>query len=467
MIPGATGGERRLLPAALLACALAGALGCERPVPRAELAGRLAALEHPHVVLIVVDTLRADWTTPYGYAQDTSPELARWAARGVLFEHALSQSSWTKISMASLLSSLWPGTHGLSKFHDGLGEGALILPEVFQQAGYRSYGVQTNGWLHSSFGFEQGFDRYVFPSGRLGGASTLPEATLWPHAERVFEETTRILDAHPSDQPMFLYIHLMDVHEYGAPPEYRTFGADDRGHYKAAIRWVDALLERVRKSLDERGLLDRSVLVLASDHGESFGENGGVGHARHVFTPILRVPLVIRLPFAIEPIRVPQQVRNLDLAPTLLELAGIPIPPSFEGALAAAARDRRGRRRGRPHQSRRDGTAAVSGRDGAEVRDRRILDLCAEFGSRRGPPRVPVRPAGGSGRRREPDRARAAGGRAHARAARAAVRGASAARPAPPRGPDRALDRGAPARDGLPAVVRRNARWSSYATGWR
>lgn len=331
MIPRKAGGARRRFAGVFFVCALASAISCERPVPRAELAARLARLERPHVVLIVVDTLRADWTTPYGYAEATSPELARWAAQGLLFEHALAQSSWTKISMASLLGSLWPGTHGLSKFKDGLGEGALILPEVFQQAGYRSYGVQTNGWLHSSFGFEQGFDRYVFPSGRLGGASTLPEATLWPHADRVFEETTRILDAHPAEQPMFLYIHLMDVHEYGAPPEYRTFGGDDRGHYKAAIRWVDRLLERVRASLDERGLLDHTLLVLASDHGESFGENGGIGHARHVFTPILRVPLVIRLPFPIEPIRVPQQVRNLDLAPTLLELAGIPIPPSFEG----------------------------------------------------------------------------------------------------------------------------------------
>jgi len=326
-----SGPALRALAGLALGGLLAAGLGCERPVPRAELASRLAGLERPHVVLIVVDTLRPDLTTAYGFERDTTPELVRWAQHGVLFEHALAQSSWTKISMASMLSSLWPGSHGLSKFDDGLGEGALLLPEVLQQAGYKSYGVQTNGWLHSSFGFEQGFDRYVFPSGRSGGAPTLPEASLWPHADRVFEETERILDAHPPDQPMFLYLHLMDVHEYGAPPEFRTYGGDERGHYQAAVRWVDSLLERVRKELDARGLLDRTLLVLASDHGESFGENGGVGHARHVFTPILRVPLVIRLPFAVEPIRVSQQVRNLDLAPTLLELCGVPIPASFEG----------------------------------------------------------------------------------------------------------------------------------------
>jgi arylsulfatase A-like enzyme len=324
---------RSTLPAALAAIASALPLGgCERPVARADLAQQLASLSRPNMVLIVVDTLRADYTTAYGFDHDTTPELATWAARGVLFEHALSQSSWTKISVASLLSSLWPSSHGLSEYADGLGEGALILPEVFQQASYETYGVQTNGWLHSSFGFEQGFDRYVFPSGRMGGAPSLPEATLWPHADRVFEETERILDAHPAAEPMFLYIHLMDVHEYGAPPEFRIYGGDERGHYMAAVRWVDDFLSRVREALDDRGLLDRSVLVLASDHGESFGENGGSGHAKHVLTPILEVPLVIRLPFATEGIRVPQQVRNLDIAPTLCELAGIPVPAGFQGS---------------------------------------------------------------------------------------------------------------------------------------
>jgi arylsulfatase A-like enzyme len=306
-------------------------LACERPVAREDLAARLSALAQPHIVLFVVDTLRADFTTPYGFEHDTTPELARWAQSGVLFERALSQSSWTKISVASLLSSLWPASHGISEYADGLGEGALILPEVLQQGGYETYGVQTNGWLHTSFGFEQGFDRYVFPSGRMGGAPSLPESTLWPHADRVFAETERILDAHPGDKPMFLYIHLMDVHEYGAPPEFRTYGGDERGHYTAAVRWIDDLLERVREALDERGLLDRTVLVLASDHGEAFGENGGSGHAKHVLTPILQVPLVLRLPFATEAIRVSRQVRNIDLAPTLCELAGIPIPPSFQG----------------------------------------------------------------------------------------------------------------------------------------
>ncbi|MCP5055999.1 MAG: sulfatase-like hydrolase/transferase [bacterium] len=153
------------LSALLLVCVF----GCKPPpTPAAEISARLAALGTPDIVLIVVDTLRADWTTPYGFEKDTTPELARWASRGVLFENALSQSSWTKMSMASLMTSLWPRSHALRAAQDGLGEAAVTLAELLQQAGYATYGVQTNGWLHQSFGFHQGFDRYMFPSGARG-----------------------------------------------------------------------------------------------------------------------------------------------------------------------------------------------------------------------------------------------------------------------------------------------------------
>jgi len=310
-----------------LACGL---LACERPTPASGVRERLASLGQPNLVLIVVDTLRADWTSPYGHAQNTAPELSRWAERGVLFERALAQSSWTKISMVSLMTSLWPRSHGVREPTDGLAEGALTLADVLQQAGYRTYGVQTNGWLHQSFGFHQGFERYLFPVGQ--GAQRLPKATTWPHVDRVYEEAERLIDAHDGEQPFFLYLHFMDVHEYASPPEFKRFGTDARGSYLAAIRWVDDGVERVRAKLAEAGYLDRTVMVFASDHGEAFGENGKQGHARNVLTPVLWVPLVIRFPFPVRPaVRVAGQVPNLDIAPTLLDIAGIPVPASFEG----------------------------------------------------------------------------------------------------------------------------------------
>jgi arylsulfatase A-like enzyme len=319
-----------LLAAALTACA--------PPAPRGEIRARLAADGRPNLLLIVVDTLRADRTTPYGFAQDTTPELARWAAHGVVFERALAQSSWTKISMASLLTSLWPRSHAIHDVRDGLGEGALTLAEVLRDAGYRCYAVQTNGWLDQSFGFHQGFERYVFPG---GAGARLPKAGVWPHVDRVVEEASRLLAAHDRSAPFFLYLHFMDVHEYAAPPEFKTFGSDAAGAYLAAIRWVDDGIRRVREALEDAGLARNTLIVFASDHGESLGEHGRDGHARDLRAPVLNVPLVLRLPFESEPVRIATQVRNLDIAPTLLEAAGIAVPPGFEGEslLALVAKD--------------------------------------------------------------------------------------------------------------------------------
>jgi choline-sulfatase len=307
------------------------ALGCERPATPIEIPERLAALGRPNIVMIVVDTLRADYTTPYGFAQDTSPELARWAERGVLFERVRAQSSWTKMSMASLLTSLWPRSHGIREAQDGLAEEAVTLAEVLQDAGYATYGVQTNGWLHQSFGFHQGFDRYMFP--KAGGDPRLGKPSLWPHADRVVEEAERLINAHEPERPFFLYLHFMDVHEYAAPPHLKTFGTDSRGAYLAAVRWVDDAVERVRRRLDDASVHNRALIVFVADHGETFGEHGVHGHARNVLTPVVHVPLVFRFPFPVEPaVRVTTQVRSIDVAPTLLELAGIPIPEGFEGS---------------------------------------------------------------------------------------------------------------------------------------
>jgi arylsulfatase A-like enzyme len=291
---------------------------------------RLASLDRPNLVLVIVDTLRPDWLEPYGHGQPVSPELERWASSGILFERVLAQSSWTKTSMASLFTSLWPRTHGVELPTDGLGEGAVLLAEVLRDAGYATAAVQSNGWLEQSFGFQQGFDHYVFP--RAWSARKLGFSSVWPHRDRVLEEAKRLLDNRDPDRPLFLYLHFMDVHEYAAPPELRSFGSDEKGFYLAAIRWVDEALRHIQEMLAQRDMLEDTVLVFASDHGETFGENQVYGHANNVFSPVLRVPLVVKLPFDVPARRVETQVRNVDIAPTLLDLAGIPIPDGFQGA---------------------------------------------------------------------------------------------------------------------------------------
>jgi arylsulfatase A-like enzyme len=311
----------------LLVAALA-APGCHPATPAREAVARLREQGRPNLVLVVVDALRADPLSAYGASVAGSPEIARWAAQGVVFERALAQSSWTKSSMASLLTSRWPRGHGVLDPDDGLGEAADTLAEKLREAGYRTWAVQSNGWLEEAFGFEQGFERYLFPR---GGGSEAERNRSWPHADNVYREAERLIDAHASAQPFFLYLHFMDVHEYAAPPDVARPREGAQGEYAAAIRWVDEVLARLREHLDRRGLLESSVLLLASDHAEAFGENGAFGHARNVFTPVLHVPLVLRLPFAIEPTRILTQVRNLDVAPTLLDLAGLPPDPAFEG----------------------------------------------------------------------------------------------------------------------------------------
>jgi arylsulfatase A-like enzyme len=322
--------SRRIRSHAALVLALAALWACAEPPATDDVHSALSGIERPNFVLVLVDTLRADWTTPYGFETPVSPELQRWADRGVVFERALAQSSWTKVSMASLLTSLWPRSHGVRLATDGLAEGALTLADVLRDAGYRTYAVQSNGWLEQSFGFHHGFDHYVFPRA-LSRVAELGLSSVWPHGERVLEEATRLIRAHPSADPFLLYLHFMDVHEYAAPTEFKSFGHGQEGSYLAAIRWVDDVIQRVRELIEEEGLSERTIMIFASDHGEAFGENRTQGHAQNVFTPVLHVPLIIRTPTSAPPVRVAAQVRNLDIAPTVLDIAGLAIPDSFEG----------------------------------------------------------------------------------------------------------------------------------------
>jgi len=315
---------------AVALAAMCGVTACRDASHEAPLDTRIAALDRPHIVLLVVDTLRADWLEPYGFDQSTSPELQRWADRGITFERALAQSSWTKVSMASMLTSLWPRTHGVVAPTDGLGEGAVSVVELLRDAGYATAAVQSNGWLEQSFGFQQGFDHYVFPRAE-GAARELWISSIWPHGDRILEEARRLVDGRDPAKPLFLYLHFMDVHEYAAPPSLRTFGGDQKGFYLASIRWVDETLQRVHALLEDRGMLENAVIVLASDHGETFGENQSHGHAFNVYSSVLHVPLIFKLPFDVPARRVSAQVRNLDIAPTLLDLAGVPVPDDFEG----------------------------------------------------------------------------------------------------------------------------------------
>jgi arylsulfatase A-like enzyme len=116
----------------------------------------------PNVILIVVDALRADHLTHAGYSRNTSPFLARLAARSVVFENTISQSTWTKTSMPSLLASLYPEAHGVRRVEDVLPDAVQLLPELLKSRGYRTFGIHGNPWMEERFGFAQGFDEFIF-----------------------------------------------------------------------------------------------------------------------------------------------------------------------------------------------------------------------------------------------------------------------------------------------------------------
>lgn len=342
-----TAGLRSATACALSAvvCAM---LGCGRPAPPTNL------------VLISIDSLRADHLGCYGYARPTSPSIDELARDGILFRRAYSTSSWTLPAHLSLLASLYPEEHGVVDGTRALGPEAQLLPEVLSAAGYRSVGVVSGPYLESGWGYDQGWeeydDRLALPSDRVGknashGVINSPEV----HAA-VLEKLDRL-----GAGPFFLFVHYWDVHyDYLPPPPYdalfdpdysgtvtgREFesnpaiGPDmaprDLEHvvalYDGEIRWVDSWIGELVAELRRRGLLDRTAIVLTSDHGDEFFEHGQKGHQKNLFEPVLRVPLIVRPPEGgARGVRSDALASLVDVAPTLAALSGLQPPAAWSG----------------------------------------------------------------------------------------------------------------------------------------
>ncbi len=299
-----------------------------------------------NLLFVLIDTLRSDRLGSYGYARDTSPELDRLASGGVRFAHQLSQSSWTKCSMASLWSGLFPARNGVTRFDDVLANDAHLPAEVLREAGFRTVGIFRNGWVAPTFGFDQGFDVYIRPTiGPRPPALRQANPTVSDRGtdEDAVSSALEFLRVRGRDR-WFLYLHLMDVHEYTYDEQTALFGGTISDVYDNAIRWVDSVLESLLAELAAQGHAENTVVVIAADHGEAFLERGFEGHARNVFPEVTAVPFVISLPFRLEPgVVVDAHTRNVDIWPTLFDLLGLPAPADSDGrslvpTLLAAAR---------------------------------------------------------------------------------------------------------------------------------
>jgi len=302
--------------------------GPARPAGSAADIAKLRDRKDLNVVFLLVDTLRADRLGAYGYGRPTSPEIDALAGTGIVFRHVYSQSSWTKTSMASIWTGTYPARNGVLRYDQVLPEAALVPAEILKSAGFRTVGLWRNGWLDSNFGFHQGFDFYLHPQpGRarreIQRSHPSPVALLGTD-EDLAASATAFLGSYGHER-FFLYLHYMDLHQYVFDDQAPDLGNAYSDAYDKSISWIDRLIGTLVTELGEQGVLDRTVIVLASDHGEAFREHGREGHAQDLHREVTEVPWVIVLPFRLDPgIVVEERVANADIWPTLLDLLGLP-----------------------------------------------------------------------------------------------------------------------------------------------
>ena len=293
----------------------------------------LAERKDTNLVFVLIDTLRADRIHSYGYSRETSPVMDHLANTGIRFARTISQSSWTKVSMASLWTGTWPNRNGIARWSHALPPEVTMPAEIFQQAGFETAGIWRNGWVAPTFGFQQGFDHYVRPTPGTGPERfqkwTPSASALVGTDEDLTLSAVEFLRAY-GHQRFFLYLHYMDVHQYAYDEVSGKFGTSYSDVYDNSINWVDRNVGAVLNALKDGDLQRKTVIVVAADHGEGFREHGLEGHAKTLYREVAEVPFIISLPFELTPgIVVPQTVANVDIWPTVLDLFGL---PALEGA---------------------------------------------------------------------------------------------------------------------------------------
>jgi arylsulfatase len=308
----------------------------------------------PNIVLIVADTLRADHLGVHGYGRDTSPTIDRFARENLWFRRAVSAAPWTSPSIASLFTALYPTAHGTLRSSvrgrvptDALSREFVTLAERLAASGYATAAITANGWVTRKRGYAQGFDVFLRADGRRApGLSRM--------ARRQLEQL------RGQGRPFFLYLQYMDPHTPHDPPEamldrFHPAGAARRppttalgrmvdliARYDADVRTLDDGIAALFASLRELGLYDDAVIAFVSDHGEQFYEHGEYGHGRKLHDEEIHVPLVLKAPG--QSGVVDDVVSTIDLAPTLLELAGAPPLEAVQGLSLLTQRAERARR---------------------------------------------------------------------------------------------------------------------------
>ena len=355
---------------ALLAAAWAGGAQLKPPPTPAPLPPHAAApAGAPNVVLIMVDTLRADHLSCYGSAAVKTPHIDALAADGLRWVNTFSQASWTRPSVATILTGLYPSSHGAIHKADRLPDRVDTLAEVLGRAGYHTVGFADNANVSQAFNFQQGFDEYRYLAPDLFFAASEPAAQLalysglrlvrerffahyvdvhhyYQPAEVVTAEVRRWLDRGARDEPFFLFAHYMDPHDpYFAHP-FNGEGYARVAHpnpppalaerlhhlYEGEVAYLDEHLGVLFDDLKRRGLYDKTMVVLTADHGEEFREHGGWWHGTTLYDEQIHVPLIVKPAGAHSLARVRDELAtSLDIAPTIVAAAHAKPPAAMQG----------------------------------------------------------------------------------------------------------------------------------------
>ena len=348
-----------------------------------------------NVVLIVMDTVRADHLGLYGYARGTTPRLARLAQDSAVYTRAFAPSDMTLASHASLFTGLYPSRHGAycrppeAAYGHELAQEATTLAERLSSFGYLTLGVSANVYLRAEFGLQRGFREFRIPRPvpllpsesywyllRTGMRRMLSRVSdvsdsdrLYGRGEDIDREAFALLRRHePSPEPLFLFLNYMDAHFPYIPPapfdsQYpgkdRRIAQEDmeetsnrvvrgepmpdaeRGHriaqYDGGIAYIDAQIGQILDWLQARGLYDNTLVVVTADHGEAFGEKNLVLHANSVYQNLVHVPLLVKFPNSLHAGTIAKPVSLIDVAPTVLSALGYATPERLDGRDLSAA----------------------------------------------------------------------------------------------------------------------------------
>jgi arylsulfatase A-like enzyme len=320
--------------------------------------------QSPNIVLIVVDTARADHFSSYGYSRNTTPNIDQFARRGVLFENAISASSWTLPSMFSMFTSLLPHQHGAGT---NRASEPRTLAEILRSGGYETAGFNANPYYGIiPWGVGRGFETYLDSTGTMGyslDATRLGRDVIEPYSEEWFhrsrfnqftahqlnEEVYRWLDRRP-DRPFFLFLNYNDAHEpYEVPSPYdHLYGhaSPDAKHlllsselcrfylppaeregliaaYDNSLNYVDSQAGELLRFLERSPEWSNTYVIITSDHGEAFGEHDTYSHGLNLYREVLHVPLIVAGPGIPASVRVTDIARTRQIFSTALEFAGV------------------------------------------------------------------------------------------------------------------------------------------------